>query len=398
MNLGVQLGDHSGFYGASVDFNGSTPSIFTVAFILSNNLITEQGNGVFSLNFPAYPSLTQNVGICNVTLTFPSTPTSLTINKNDGNTNDAVYAKTDLPAYTYAPANATFQVATGTLQLSTISSLNRQITIDPTGKVTASDSYRIINNSTSLLNSYVLSLPPQATNVVVKDQFSTLTTNTVPSANGNSLLANATLITFLSEGQSTVLTAQYNLPSATIQGSNYVLSDFNLFPDFAYFVNQATITFTPPEGATIVTPQASSLDSSSTLTRQTYQDTLTVTKVGLSYVDYLAPQSNTIQFSFSYNPVWVSFRPTFWASLLAVVGCVAVVFVRRQKPKEETYAEKTQRLSVLEPAQTKDSEVNTEHHASADTIREFIDAYEDKKQLNAELKSMDAKAQKGKIP
>jgi hypothetical protein len=216
-------------------------------------------------------------------------------------------------------------------------------------------------------------------------------------------LANATLVTFLSSGQSTVLTAQYNLPSATLQGSNYVLSDFKLFPNFVYFVNQATITFTPPEGATIITPQVSSLDSSSTLTRQTYQDILTVSKNSLSYVDYLAPQQNALQLSFNYNPVWLSFRPTFWAALLAVVGCVAVFFVRRSKPKEETYAEKTERLSTLGPErasalQTKGPETKVDQRASAESIREFIDAYEDKKQLNAELKSMDAKAQKGKIP
>jgi hypothetical protein len=201
-----------------------------------------------------------------------------------------------------------------------------------------------------------------------------------------------------------LLSAQYNLPSATLQGANYILSDFKLFPKFIYYVNQATITFTPPEGATIVSPQASSLDSTSTLTRQTYQDSLTISKDGLSYVDYLVPQQNTIQLSFDYNPVWISLRPTFWASLLAVVGCIAAFFVRRHNPKEETYAEKTERLSTLETEtttsvpQTKGAELKTKQYASAGNIREFIDAYEDKKQLTNELKSMDAKAQKGKIP
>ncbi len=403
MNLGVQLGDRSGFYGATIDFNGNTPSVFNVVFVLSNNLISEQGNGVDDLNFPAYPSLTQDVGTCNVTLTFPSTPTSLTITKDDGVINDAVYSKSNLPAYTYAPATASFQVPTGTLQLTTISSLNRQITIASTGKVTASDSYRIINNSTSLLTSYVLTLPLEATNIAVRDQFGNLEFSLVASASGNVQLANATLVTYLSSGQSTVLTAHYNLPSATLEGANYVLSNFQLFPEFAYFVNSATIKFTPPEGATIVTPQASSLDSSSTLTRETYQDTLSVTRNALSYVDYLAPQKNTLQFSFNYNPVWVSLRPTFWASLLAVVGCVAVFFVRRSKPKEETYADRTERLAILEPSpitlpQPKGAEVRAAKHATAENIKQFIDAYEDKKQLKAELKSMDIKAQKGKIP
>jgi hypothetical protein len=405
LNLGVQLGTSKEFYGATVDFNGNSPSFFTVAFILSNSLITEEGNGRGSLDFPAYPGLTQEIGTCNVKITFPTAPTTVTVIKDDGVVNDAAYTKANLPAYTYSVGNASFQVPTGTVQLTTVSSLNRQVTIEPTSIVTVSDSYRIISNSITTINSFVLSLPKDASNVVVRDEFGrALSADISNSATANILLANATLITFLASEQSTSLTAQYNLPNAKLEGSNYILSDFKLFPETTYYVNSVANTFTPPEGATIVSPQSSSLDSSSTLTRQTYQDTLTVTKNGLSYLDYVVPQKNTIQFSFDYNPVWISLRPTFWALLLAIVGCVAVVFVRRRKPKEETYAEKTERLSTLE-AQTatpqqkpKTAEQKTEQHVTVEVIKEFIDAYEDKKQLTAELKSMDAKAQKGKIP
>src|SRR5665647_666699 len=405
LNLGVQLGETSGLYGATVDFNGNTPSIFKVAFVLSNQLITEQDNGVDDLDFPAYPSLAKNVGTCNVTITFPSAPTTITVTKNDGIINNAVYTKTNLPAYTYAPASASFQVPSGTLQLTTISILNRQITIDPTGTVNVADSYRITSNSTTTLKAFVVSLPFDASNVVLKDTFGkALATDLAYSSTGNIFFANATLQTFLISDQSTTLIAQYTITSAKIQGSNYVLSDFKLFPNFAYYVNKATITFTPPEGATIVSPQATSLDASSTLTRQTYQDILTVTKESLSYVDYLAPQQISIQLSFDYNPVWVALRPTFWALILATVGCIAFFFVQRHQPKEETYADKTERLTKLETetttstTQTKGAEQKLDHNVSADAIRDFIDAYEDKKQLNAEIKSMDAKAQKGKIP
>jgi hypothetical protein len=404
LNLGVQLGQTSGLYGATVDFNGNTPSVFTVAFVLSNQLITEQGNGVDSLDFPAYPSLAKNVGTCNVTITFPSAPTTITITKDDGVVNNAIFTKTNLPAFTYAPALASFQVPSGTLQLTSVSSLNREITIDPTGKVNVADNYRIISNSTTTLKAFVVSLPFDASNVVIRDAFGkALATDLAYSATGNIFLANATLQTFLISGQSTTLTAQYTVNSATLQGSNYVLSDFNLFPNFAYVVNKATITFTPPEGATITSPQATSLDASSTLKRQTYQDNLTVTKESLSFADYLAPQQNTIQLSFDYNPVWVSLRPTFWAFILATVGCVVVFFVRRHQPKEETYADKTERLTKLETEttttiQTKGAEQKTEQNVSAEAIRVFIDAYEDKKELSSEVRSIDAKAQKGKIP
>jgi hypothetical protein len=249
LNLGVQLGEISGFYGATVDFNGNTPSVFTVAFVLSNNLITEQSSGN-TLDFPAYPSLAKDVGTCNVTISLPGVPTTLTVTKDDGAVNSVVYTKTNLPAYTYSVGSASFQLPSGTLQLTTVSSLNREITIDPTGKVTVADNYRITSNSTTTLKSFVATLPFDASNVALRDEFGrALATDLDFAATDNILLANTTLITFLTSGQSTLLTAQYNLPSATLQGSNYILSDFKLFPNFIYYVNQATITFSPPEGS-----------------------------------------------------------------------------------------------------------------------------------------------------
>ncbi|MGD0407274.1 MAG: hypothetical protein ABSB10_11570, partial [Candidatus Bathyarchaeia archaeon] len=294
INLGVQLGDRSGFYGAEVNFNGKSPSVFTVAFVLSNSLITYASDtGVYTLDFPAYPSLTQDVASCNVTITFPSAPSSITVTKSDGEVDTDNYVTQNLAAYTYSVGSVAFQIPTGTLQLSSISQLNRQITIDPTGKVTSSDSYHITNNSTSTMTSFVLNLQTTALNIVVKDAFGrVLTTATSSLTSRDILLANATLITFLTSGQSTIITADYDLPSATIQGSQYVLGDFKLFPNFYYYVDHATFTFIPPEGATIVTPQLSSLDSSATLTRESFQDTLTVTRDGISYLDYSSPESN----------------------------------------------------------------------------------------------------------
>jgi hypothetical protein len=407
INLGVQLGDRSGFYGAEVNFNGKSPSVFTVAFVLSNSLITYASDtGVYTLDFPAYPSLTQDVASCNVTITFPSAPSSITVTKSDGEVDTDNYVTQNLAAYTYSVGSVAFQIPTGTLQLSSISQLNRQITIDPTGKVTSSDSYHITNNSTSTMTSFVLNLQTTALNIVVKDAFGrVLTTATSSLTSRDILLANATLITFLTSGQSTIITADYDLPSATIQGSQYVLGDFKLFPNFYYYVDHATFTFIPPEGATIVTPQLSSLDSSATLTRESFQDTLTVTRDGISYLDYSSPESNTVQLSYDYNPVWVSFRPTFWVSFLAVIGCVAAVFIRRRKPSEkEPTITRTERLPTQQPMpttssqQAKSVEPITGQRITTENVREFTDDYEEKKQLNTELKSLDTRAQKGKIP
>ena len=400
LNLGVQMqSDQGTFYGAQVDFNGNSPSVFTVAFILSNELVTESTD-YFILNYPAYPSLTSTVGKCNVNLVFPGGASSLTITKDDGEIYTGSYTKSNLPAYTYSVGSADFLVPTGTLQLSTVTTMDHQITIDQTGKVNAVDTYHITNDA-SMLSAFVLSLPLEAQNIAVSDGVGkSLSFVTSTSVANNLKLANATVSTFLAKGQTTTLIARYELPSATIQGSNYVLPNFQIFPRFSYYVNQATATFTPPEGATIVTPQASELSESSTLTRSTYQDVLSITHLGLSYVDYLTPEPRILQLSYNYNPIWVSFRPTFWAALLAVVGCIGAVVYRRRKPKEITYAERAERLenqreiaSTGKPVQAKVSQ-----HISMGDIEEFLSDYEDRKQLQNELHSMDIRAQKGKIP
>jgi hypothetical protein len=400
LNLGVQMqSDQGAFYGAQVVFNGSSPSVFTVAFILSNELVTE-GADSFILNYPAYPSLTSTAGKCNVNLVFPGGASSLTITKDDGEIYTGSYTKSNLPAFTYSVGSVDFMVPTGTLQLSTVTTLDHQITIDQTGKVNAVDTYHIANDA-SMLSAFVLSLPLEAQNIAVSDGVGkSLSFVTSTSVTNNLKLANATVSTFLAKGQTTTLVVRYELSSATIQGSNYVLPNFQIFPRFSYYVNQATATFTPPEGATIVTPLAFELSESSTLTRSAYQDVLTITNSGLSYVDYLTPEPRILQFSYDYNPIWVSFRPTFWAALIAVVGCIGAVVYRRRKPKEVTYAERAEQLetqketvSTGKPVQAKISQ----HISSAD-IEEFLDAYEDRKQLRNELHSMDVRAQKGKIP
>ena len=220
------------------------------------------------------------------------------------------------------------------------------------------------------------------------------------------LLENVTLATMLASGQSTVITATYNLPSATVSGSTYSLYNFTLTPEFYYYVDSASITFSPPEGAMIITPQLSALDSMSSLTRSFTQETYIVTRTGISYIDYGAPEGNAVQFSYTYNPVWVSFRPTIWVSALAVVGCIGAIFYRRRKPGEkevkpaklEKPAAEAVASSAVPSGAKKVVEATSVQRITSDGIKEFVDSFDEKKGLNAELKSLDARAQKGKMP
>jgi len=404
VNLGVQLGSHSGFYGADVNFNGASPSVFTVAFVLSSGLFTyNPTTGNYTLDYPAYPGLTQNVAACGVTITLPSVPTGIVITKSDGVVRAQNYAIQNLAAYTNSPASAVIKITAGTLQLSDIQKLNRQIAIDPSGKVTASDTYTVMNNSTSNLVNFVLELPSNATNIAVKDTAGMILTSSSTSTS-DVLLENVTLTTQPGVGGSTTIIASYSLPSATIQGSRYTLKNLELFQDFDYYIDQASFTFTPPQGATIITPQQSSLNPSSSLIRNAFQDTLTVKATGLSFVDYSLPKGNAVELSYDYNPIWASFLPTLWVSLAAVIGCIGAVVYKRREPSGKapikTRREKmpSPKLTTTAPEEAKTSEPVASQRFTPENLKEFTEAYEDKKRLNAEIRSLDARAQKGKIP
>jgi hypothetical protein len=130
VSLGVQLVDRSGFYFAKISFPQGAPQVFTVAFILSNSLLSRNVTaGVFNLDFPAYPSLVKDVGTCSVTITFPEEPPIINVAKADGNVSTTSYVKNNLPAFTYSPAFAEFTLRSGSLRIINLKELNRQITI-----------------------------------------------------------------------------------------------------------------------------------------------------------------------------------------------------------------------------------------------------------------------------
>lgn len=399
MDLGVQLGSQSGFYAAQVNFEGVTPQTFTVVFVLSNSLIG-QDFGFFQLDYPAYPGFTTSAGHCSVTISPPSEVTTITISKSDGEVNSTSYSKDNLPAFTNIPGVAAFSAPVEILQSTDISSLNRKLTIDAAGTLSCSDNYRLTNTATtSTMSSFLLSLPSNANNVVVKDEFGRVVTSEILGTAGYTLIVNASLTPILSAGQSTLLTADYNLPT----GSSIYNLNFSLFPAFNYYVDQATFIFTPPEGARIKSPQNSSLDSSSSLARDGYQDVLTINRQGVSYADSTVPSVNTLQVSYDYSPMWSSFRPTFWALILSVIGCVGIIFWRRHQPSEKAPAKTEAEKTVAQKAPPPQTEAKTAAPKSSlrvttDTVGSFTKAYDERREISSEMKSLDVRAQKGKIP
>jgi hypothetical protein len=178
------------------------------------------------------------------------------------------------------------------------------------------------------------------------------------------------------------LSAEYSLPSVSSGQTNRFTLNFVLFPDFNYYVDEATVTFVPPEGARFLSPQLSSLDPTSSLIREIFQETLTISREGVSYIDNVVPSEDVLQITYDYNPLWLSFRPTLWMWTLAVVGSVILAVWRRPKSSVP--------LRIAAP--------KASIGLSPDHVRTFTDAYSEKNRLTSELKSLEARAQKGKIP
>jgi hypothetical protein len=386
MDLGVQLENKVGFYGVKINFGQSNPQVFTVVFVLPNTFLSQETVGgtttTFTLNFPAYPSFVHDASTCNVTIILPETPTEITITKNDGEIDTTNYIRNNLPAFTYSPATASITLHTVNLQLLTMKQLNRQITLGPAGELSSTDTYRFTNNSPATITSLEVGLPAKATDVIARDEFGRVLTAATLSTSGTTLNMNVTLISSLAGGESSRLSVSYNLPEATSQQGSKFSLDFVLFPAFDYYVNQATVTFVPPEGARFTTPNLSEMDTSLSLNREIFQETLSVTRQGVSYVDYEVYSADVLQISYNYNPLWLSFRPTMWVWVLAIIGVVVIAVWRRPKAAAP--------LRIVTP--------KASVGLTPDDVRNFTDAYEEKNRTAVELKSLDARAQKGRIP
>jgi hypothetical protein len=383
VSLGVQLAERTGFYWAKISFPEGAPQVFTVVFVLSNSLLTQDPTaGMFALDFPAYPSFVKNVAQCSVTIIPPETPSSITVTKDDGAVTTTSFVKANLPAFSYSPAKASFPLSYDSLRIINIKELNRQITINPVGDVAASDSYRITNNAQSSLDSLQVTLPLEASNVVARNEFGRILTTETLNGNSANRLFNVTFISSLASGQSTLLTAEYTLPSVSSEQAPQFTLNFDLFPDFDYYVDTATVTFVPPEGARLLSPQLSSIDSSSSLNRDIFQESLSIKREGVSKVDSAVLSEDVVQVTYDYNPLWLSFRPTVWVWALAVIGTVVMAVWRRPKTAAPRRIAAPKAAVGLSP----------------DHVRAFTDGYSEKTRLTSELKALEKRAQKGKIP
>jgi hypothetical protein len=376
VDLNVPLENHVGFYGVRINFPEATPQAFTVGFILSNGLVQQSvsNNTIYTLDFPAYPSLTKTVAACNVSIDLPEGATYVS-----GTVNTFSYSQNYLLEFTYSPAKVTFTVSD--MQMFNVKQLQSEVSVSGTGEIEGLDSYYIESKSLQEISAIDVILPPNASVSSVQDEFG----RTMSQPEITSQETNRYKISFSSPLESyraTRFTVKYLLPSNyTVQAGTYDFEvTFPLFRNVNYYIESVSVTLALPEGARISSFENTLIGSASDIVRGVFQETVTVSGGKVSLLDGALPSENALQITYEYNPLWVSFRSTLWMWTLAIVGCVIVVAWKR--PKTAAGVSAPTAAVRLRP----------------EFLKSFVDAYEEKTKATSELESLENRVQKGKIP
>jgi hypothetical protein len=372
VNLNVPLEDRVGFYGIKIDFPQGTPQVFTVGFVLSNNLLVQNPYNVsqYGLEFPEYPSLTKNVDNCSVSILFPEASTYI-----GGTVGNFTYWRENLPAFTYSPANVAFLSTGDAIQIVDIQELNREIKISGTGEIEGLDTYLITSKASKKVSSIEIILPQNASNRSVHDQlgrileiYATEKTN----------IYKVSFTSLVETGKSSSFTVKYSLPSEVYIGQKETKSfnlTFPLFQNLNYYIDRSSVTFVLPEGARMLSIENALVVGFYSVTGDVFRETLTINKQGVFSLD-----SFSIGITYEYDLLWLSFRPTLWMWALATVGCaIAFVWKRPKAPIPVTVARVAVRLR-------------------SEDIRSFVDAYEKKTKIISDIESLKIRARRGKIP
>lgn len=371
--LNVPLEDRVGFYGAKIDFSRGTPQVFSVVFVLSNNLLSQNSTDatMFTLVFPTFPSLTETAPVCNASVV------ALGAQYLGGNVSGFTYNAENLSAFTYNTSQVTFTLPEENIQIFEIKQLTREVRMNEFGQVGVSDTYYITNNSTNTMDSIEIAVPPNASSLAARDDLGKLLVESVlTDVDLTRYRINFTLA--MAPNGAGKFTASYDLPDDVYvrrqEANNFVLN-MTFFQDTDSYIDQASVRFVLPEGARLSGYETTG--GSYNVERDVFQETMTVNQQNMISLD-----SFTVSLSYVYNPLWLAFGPTMWVWAVAIVGSVVVVAWKKPKAPSGVSVPSTTLARALRP----------------ENIRSFVDAYDEKMKIESEIDVLETRVQKGKIP
>jgi hypothetical protein len=374
VDLNVPLENRAGFYGVRVDFGlQGAPEVFSVEFVLSSLLLDQgaQNASQYVLGFPEYPSLTESARVCNATIILPSGSTYYS-----GTTGGTKYGKANLSEFTCSQAEMAFLSTAENLQKADVGELAREVRIGELAESECSDTYFVTNNGTQEISYIDVVLPAQALSASAQDQMG----RKIENLTQIDQQVNQYRLVFplsLGVGKSTRFTINYDLPSNhTVQeGTSSFIFNFSLFENLDYYIQDTSTTFVLPEGSRLLAFQDTSIDNTYQTSTNAFQEKVTVTEQ-----DVISYDRFSVEVGYSYDPLWLSFRPTMWVWALTIVGCALVAFWK--KPEAP--------VQIAAPAVT--VRLRPEH------LKSFVNSYEEKMKIASEIDSLETRVEKGRIP
>ena len=373
VTLDVPLENRLGFYGVKIDFPQGAPQTYSVEFVLSNNLLSQdsQDASQYTLDFPQYPALTKAVGRCNGSINLPTIATYL-----GGSVNGSTYVKENLAEFAHFPADVTFLLPDNLIQIADVVQLKREVSVNEFGEAVGADTYEIVNRAQKKLSYFEVFIPMNASDPRAEDQFGRPKNMISTDPNTNRYSVNFTLET--GKDQLTRFTIRYRLHSShlTSRGTNTLGLNLPLFQNENYYLSQVAVTFMLPEGARVLNLENNLAGDIFSIGRNIFSETVTVSKSSV-----IASDSLGVGIVYEYNPLWISFRPALWLWAFSIVGSMAVI-VAWKKPKGSGRVSASAATMRLGP----------------ETLKAFVDAYEEKQKIALESESLEARVEKGKIP
>jgi len=380
VSLNEPLEGRSGYYGIRIDLGG-VPQVFSVVVLFSNGLVIQDGQNasLYTLVFPQFPSLTENVSTFNGSISLPANATYIkgTIDNLTHSEDNLTYSEQNLAAFAYNGSDITFDMADYGMQVFDVNELDRVIGVGGSGAITGSDAYYVTNAQSFSISQIAVQLPAGATGVSANDQAGrTMSVPTEVAANTSRYTLNFTLPVDVS--RSTSFIVHYSLPRGsyikTQSGSSSFSVNMTLFEDLDYYVNHTSVTFVLPEGAKI--QSINDLTSASTdINRNVFQETVVINKQGV-----MALNGYSIGIDYEYSYFWAAFRPTTWVMVMTIIGVLGVVILRRPRAAAEVAVPTGVRI------------------VRSEDLRSFVDMYEERMKILNEIDVLESRAQKGRIP
>jgi len=381
LDLDYGLGE-IGFYAVRVNFgnvtlNAGNSYSFNVVFVFSNLITEKQGTySLFNLDFPAFPSLVQNISSCISTVFLPSNANFTSSSNPFNQTANGVLSlvKKPLEAFYLEPGNVTFQ-AIGTFNLLEINEVKREIAINEWKQLVVSDSYRLTSRALEDFTTFRVPLPRNVSEVSAQDDLGNVLT--VILENGNTINeALITLKTALGQNETVNIRATFMLPwenYVSQSGLNNFNLRFKLFEPMNLTLRKLTVTISLPEGAKFQSSDAAT--QFNIAQNGIYQETSTLTLNNVT-----AFQNPDFTITYSQMVFWAAFRPTMWTgAIVLIIGAIAFIW--------QAQAQRAAPTSVTTVIPIRPEE-----------LQNYVKAYDERRKLLLERESVEAQARKGKIP